>query len=135
MTDFKFPDITPARGSRSVGRWISVKADSQYIGLSQDLVAELDIDHKDELILAFDDQSRPWIGVSTEEGVGAKIKNKDEHSACVESVPLHLQLKRFAKGEGRVRLYLNGETAETELHGDSITLYRLSPESEGSDHG
>ena len=129
--DFKFPDLSPQRGPR--GRWLSVHPTKTYVGLSQDLTRTLDMRDGDYLVIAFDDAGRPWIGAHASTGAHIYNLGTDE-SAKVESKAVQIQLRRFAHEE-RTRLYLNGDTAEAEVEGETITLYRLTPESEGSNDG
>ena len=128
---FKFPDVSPARGP-SYGAFISVRADSKHVGLSQELVDRLGLEHKDVAVLAFDDEDRPWVGF-LEGGVddvhqyGPKVYVKDDSSSSIQSRPFQVQLKRFAADGERRRLYLTPDTEEVDLDGRfQVTLHRLT---------
>jgi len=133
---FKFPDVSPVKGP-SFGAFISVRADSKHVGVSQALVDRLGLEHGDVAVLAFDDEDRPWVGfleggVDDAHQYGPKVYVKADSGSSIQSRPFQVQLKRFAADGERRRLYLTPDAEEVDLDGRfQVTLHRLTLDESG----
>jgi hypothetical protein len=144
MPDFTTPDISKSVG-RPAGRFLSVSSDDNDVNISTGMIETFGLTHGDRLILAFDDDRRPWVAFldhdpeDTEDAPGARIgvcRYDKSVSAHTYSSRLQMHLKQYAPDgpdEGRGRLYLNGDTAETTIDGHDVTLHRLTPEYDPSE--
>ena len=123
--EFTFADIADCQG-RS-GCWISVHADNAHVGISADMMEELDAEDGHAFVLAFDAQSRPWVGVLPHARHGCPSINA-KSSAHVYSTSLAVKLRRWTKDGQRTRFYWTGETrmARTDER-LAVNLYRVTP--------
>ena len=125
---FTIAEHNPA--ARTQGEFISIKADSRDIGVGQEVVDRLGLEHGDRFVVAFDEENRPWVGfVSAEKledpvSVGPQLYVYD--TGCrVQSKGVVQTFRRFAAKERR-RLWFLPDTAEVEVQGVGVTLHRLS---------
>lgn len=124
MPDLEFADLDGRSGSA----FVSVSPENTHVGISKEANKRLGAKHKDRLLLAFDEQKRPWVGVlqvPTPNSDGATIYVSDSGSAKCSSQALQAKLRRFVEGEDRTRLYFGPETETAEVAGCRVEMHRL----------
>lgn len=136
MPEFTTPDITAAIG-RPPGFFLSVRRDHPEVYIARGLIQEFDLSSGDRLVLAFDEDRRPWagfIGAPDERqlslpGARVAVYHYDgETDARTTSSKAAMHLSQYAPEDGRGRLYLSDDTEEADIDGHSVCLHRLIPE-------
>jgi len=118
-----------------------VRQDDREVYIARGLIDRFDLTAGDRLILAFDEDRRPWVGFisspDTEtDAPGARVAVYHHGSgpdARTTSSRVAMHLKKYAPEDGRGRLYLNGDTETADVEGHSVRLHRLTPEHDPSD--
>jgi len=131
--DFTIPDLTASPGGS--GAFISAKQGAAgNIGVSQGAIDRLGIEDDQRVILAFDEDNRPWVGfvpqdqLDDPELVGPCL-HVYEDDKSLSSKPMQRALRGHLPNGERRRFYLLPETDTVEVEpGVETTLHRLSLE-------
>jgi len=121
MPDLNFMNLD----GRTSSAFVSVSPENAHVGISKEAVQRLDITGDDRLVLAFDDQKRPWVGTVGQEGRGVSITSPDGGSTKCQSQALQAKLRRFVEDGERTRLYLAPDTETAYLDDTKVEMHRL----------
>jgi len=121
MPDLNFTNLD----GRTSSAFVSVSPENVHVGISKEAAQRLDITGDDRLVLAFDDQKRPWVGTTEQDEHGVSITSPDGGSTKCQSQALQAKLRRFVENGERTRLYLAPDTESVHLDGIAVEMHRL----------